>query len=179
FSGHTEQIPKVDDEISSVKDLSEHPVDVHAPSNRNDWPKSGQYALWHYAGHSHLRSDNPFYSYLDLEDGPLFAADFRLRNVQVNLVVLAACRTAEQTTVSGEEPTGIVRSLLEMGAKNILAGQWQVSDKITSEWMKIFYTEYFKSKNLNKSLAKTKIVIREKYKSIYYWGPFILYGAAV
>ena len=179
FSGHTEQIPKVDDEISSVKELSELPVSVFAPSCRHDWPKSGEYALWHYAGHSYLRSDNPFYSYLDLEDGPLFAADFRLRDVRVNLVVLAACRTAEQTTVSGEEPTGIVRSLLEMGAKNILAGQWQVSDKITSEWMKIFYSEYFKTKNLNESLVKTKKVIREKYRSIYYWGPFILYGAAV
>lgn len=177
FAGDTEKLPMVKSEIQYLKKMSGQNTETFLSSNRSDWPSSGEYALWHYAGHASLRKDNPFYSYLDLADGPLFATDFRLRSSKVNLVVLSACRTAEQAASVGEEPGGLVRSLLEMGAKNIIAGQWPVSDTTTLAWMKQFYKKYLNGSSVKESVSYAIQQTRKKYTSVYHWGPFVVYGS--
>ena len=124
-----------------------------------------------------LRSDNPFYSSLLLEDGPLYAADFRLRRNRVNLVTLAACRTGQQVYLPGEEMTGLVRALLEMGARSVLAGLWAVSDETASNWMREFYRNYFSGKSVGQSYRSATLTIREQYPSAYDWAAFAVYGA--
>ena len=141
------------------------------------WPISVQARLWHYAGHAHLRADNPFYSYLSLADGPLFAADFRLRKNRVNLVTLAACRSGEQVAMPGEESTGLVRSLLEMGARNIIAGHWPVADSSTSLWMTTFYKQLFAGQRISYAVRKAALKVRERFPSAYHWAAFSIFGA--
>ena len=96
---------------------------------RADWPDDGEWKVWHFTGHARHRADNPFYSSLQLADGPLFGADFRLKNCRVDLATLAACRTAHQSVLPGEEATGLVRCLLEMGTRNVVGSHWPVSDR--------------------------------------------------
>ncbi len=177
FVGASDDLPQVSLELDKLSKLSHKNVRIMNPSNRNDWSSNDSAELWHYSGHAFLRSDNPFYSYLTLADGPLFAADFRLKNSKVELVTLAACRSGEQVALSGEETTGLVRSLLEMGARNVIAGHWPVSDESTAMWMNEFYSDYFDNKSLSESAASASYKVREKYPSAYHWAAFSVFGA--
>jgi len=140
-------------------------------------PVAGRAHLWHFTGHAELRSDNPFYSYLMLEDGPLFAADFRLKQCRVNLVTLAACRSGEQIAMPGDEATGLVRSLLEMGARNVVAGLWPVFDKSTALWMNSFYSRYFNGSDILDAHHAASMATRKKFPSAYHWAAFSVFGA--
>lgn len=177
FCGTTDGLPEVETELKSLARFASAPVEQYSPCRRHDWPAEGEAGVWHFAGHSQLRTDNPFYSYLLLEDGPLFAADFRLKNCRVNLVTLAACRSGEQVALPGEEATGLVRSLLEMGARNVIAGHWPVSDKATALWMDAFYTNYFSGLSILRSVRLAAERVRCQYGSAYYWGAFSVFGS--
>jgi tetratricopeptide (TPR) repeat protein len=177
FRGTAADIPHIDDELRFLAERAGENAVVHNPCGRGDWPSEGSARLWHFAGHAVLRNDNPFYSYLLLEDGPLFAADFRPRRCSVGLATLAACRTGEQVMVPGEETTGLVRSLLEMGARNVLAGHWPVSDRSTAVWMGAFYQQLFAGDDLLESAAFAAETVRKIYPSAFHWAAFSVFGA--
>ena len=132
---------------------------------------------WHFAGHAHLNRLNPFYSSLALQDGPLFAADFRMRNVCVYLVTLAACQSGTHVSLPGEESAGLVRSLLEMGARNVIAGHWPVADKATAEWMRTFYNLLGENQPLAVAARQAARQVKEAYPSAYHWAAFSIFGA--
>jgi tetratricopeptide (TPR) repeat protein len=176
FRGAGADLPRVDEELSVLTQHANTAV-VHDPAHRNDWPFNLESGIWHYAGHAVMNQENPFYSFLALADGPLFAADFRLRKCQVRLVTLAACRTGEQVALPGEESTGLVRSLLEMGAKNVIAGNWPVSDESTALWMTTFYNKYMEGEELHESARFAALTVRDLYPSAFHWSAFSVYGA--
>ncbi len=179
FVGDARDLQHVPRELDAV--LSAAPdhfaIQIHREARRSDWPRRGSARIWHFAGHALLNAENPFYSSLGLHDGPLFAADFRMRRVNVELVTLAACQSGAQVALPGEESTGLVRSLLEMGARNVVAGHWPVADESTAAWMTLFYRAYFKQKNIAEAARYASAAVREKYPSAYHWAAFCLYGA--
>lgn len=177
FIGNTDNLTSIGEEFSALVNSDKHKTIMHNLCGRNDWPNNDKAFVWHYAGHAELSSDNPFYSSLILNDGPFYAADFRLRRNNVNLVTLAACRTAFQSSLPGEESTGLVRSLLEMGARNVLAGQYAVHNETTAKWMNDFYNELLKGSTIPSAVKKTTLKMKDNFKSAYYWAPFVLYGA--
>jgi tetratricopeptide (TPR) repeat protein len=177
FVGSVVDLPAVDREIDSLRRGAGRHFQLHRPCHRDDWPSEGEARIWHFAGHAFLREDNPFYSYLALEDGPLFAADFRLRDVRLQLVTLAACRTGQQVALPGEETNGLVRSLLEMGARNVIAGHWPVADRSTALWMSTFYDSYFRDANLLAASRHADRTVREQFPSAYHWAAFAVFGA--
>ncbi|MCC6963996.1 MAG: CHAT domain-containing protein [candidate division Zixibacteria bacterium] len=177
FRGVAEDLPEVDRELAALTAQLGAQAQVHVPARRADWPEAESAFLWHYAGHANLRADNPFYSYLVLEDGAMFAADFRLKRCRVKLVTLAACRSGEQVALPGEESTGLVRSLLEMGARNIIAGHWPVSDQTTALWMTAFYERYLGGATLLDALRQAALNVRRHYPSAYHWAAYSVFGA--
>lgn len=177
FRGVSADIPNVDDELRLLIERGGDRAVVHDHCRRSDWPAEGSARVWHFAGHAVLRSDNPFYSYLLLEDGPMFAADFRLKQCNVGLVTLAACRTGQQVTMPGEEATGLVRSLLEMGARNVLAGHWPVSDRGAAMWMGAFYERFLAGGDLLGSASHAAETMRKNHPSAFYWAAFSVFGA--
>jgi CHAT domain-containing protein len=96
---------------------------------------------------------------------------------RVGLVTLAACRTGQHATLPGEEASGFVRSFLEMGARNVVASHWAVSDRSASRWMRTFYEVYFDGATPARAVRHAAISIREEYPSAYHWAAFSLYGA--
>ncbi len=177
LGGKTERLRHIDRELKALAGLVSGAAIIKYPCRREDWPSDGEYRLWHYAGHTVLRSDNPFYSSLVLDDGPLFAVDFHLKTCRVGLVTLASCRSGEQLTMPGEEATGLVRSLLEMGARNIVAGHWPVSDETTSLWMESFYHRLFDGGSVPEALRHAALTVREVRPSAYHWAAFSAFGA--
>ncbi|MEW6051511.1 MAG: CHAT domain-containing tetratricopeptide repeat protein [Candidatus Zixiibacteriota bacterium] len=177
FVGPAQDLPEVSRELQTLQESTTRPITIHDPSCRQDWPATGEASVWHFSGHAHLRADNPFYSFLALADGPLFAADFRLKDVKVHLVTLAACRSGQQVALPGEETSGLVRSLLEMGARNVIAGHWPVSDRSTALWMSTFYNTYFVGNDILAAARRAATVVREQYPSAYHWAAFSVFGA--
>ncbi len=178
FVGDASGLPHLRHEIRAVSArLGTNGNDICQPCRRTDWPDNSQARIWHYAGHAHLRGDNPFYSSLLLDDGPLFAADFRLKRNRVSLVTLAACRTGQQTSLPGEEASGLVRSLLEMGAANVVASGWAVSDRSTSMWMDNFYDEYLNGSSVSQAVQQASLNVRESFPLTCHWGSFAVHGA--
>ncbi len=178
FIGKSSGLPHLREEIAAVSDsLRSRDTDIYDPCRRADWPDNSQARIWHFSGHARLRVDNPFYSSLLLDDGPLFAADFRIKRNRVGLVTLAACRTGQQTSLPGEEASGLVRSLLEMGARNVVASHWAVADASTSIWMNLFYTYYLAGSSIGRAIQRTAGGVRERFPSAYHWGAFSVFGA--
>jgi len=178
FVGSTSGLTHLKHEIASVSSrLGADGNSICSPCRRSDWPDHSQAGIWHYAGHAHLRGDNPFYSSLLLDDGPLFAADFRLKRNRINLVTLAACRTGQQTSLPGEEATGLVRSLLEMGARSVVASGWAVSDRSTSMWMDLFYKNYLNGRTAAQAVRAASLEVREHFPLACHWGSFAVHGA--
>jgi CHAT domain-containing protein len=172
-----DNLPHLDRELEILAGHAKGTAQTWNPCRREDWPGTGNYRIWHYAGHARLRSDNPFYSSLMLHDGPLFAVDFRLKSCRVNLVTLASCRSGELLAMPGEEATGLVRSLLEMGARNVVAGHWSVSDKVTAMWMGAFYERVFNGEDICGSVRHAARTVRQVHPSAYYWAAFSTFGA--
>jgi CHAT domain-containing protein len=177
FVGQVDDLRNARSEISALKQLGNGSVIVRDPCRRADWPNRSEARVWHYTGHAQWRPDNPFYSSLILSDGPLFAADFRLKRNKVGLVVLAACRSGRASVLPGDEADGLVRSLLEMGAKSVLASHWAVSDRSTAFWMSRFYNKLSTGANVVVATTAAALDVREKYPSAYDWSAFSVSGA--
>ena len=177
FVGRTNGLSHARPELAALEPNGSGSVAVFDPCRRDDWPSDGNAWIWHYTGHAQFRADNPFYSSLLLDDGPLFAADFRLKRAKVDLVTLAACRTGYQPILPGEESTGLVRSLLEMGGRNVVGSHWTVSDASTSQWVKIFYRSIFEGQSVSEAVRFTALTLRETLPSAYDWAAFSVFGA--
>jgi tetratricopeptide (TPR) repeat protein len=175
FIGRTDGLTHLGSELDRL--LENPDIDVHRRCRRDDVPDAGVARLWHFTGHATLRADNPFYSALEMVDGPLFAADFRLRKVKLDLALLAGCRTGQQVSLPGEETTGLVRSLLEMGARNVIASGWAIADHPTAFWTGRFYEHYLAGCDLTETVGRAAMETREKFPSAYHWAAFSLYGA--
>ncbi len=175
--GDTTGLRHTVEEISVVSQVDGIRASVTDPCRRADWPEAENALLWHYVGHAQYRGDNPFYSSLTLADGPLFAADFRLRNCRVALVTLAACRTGVQSSVPTYESTGMVRSLLEMGAQNVVASHWAVNDQAAADWMRAFYRRVGQCSSLTGSLQSATLEMMNEYPCASQWAAFSLFGS--
>lgn len=175
FVGLTDGLNHVSRELDALS--ADGDLTVRRNCRRDDVPAGGSARLWHFTGHATLRADNPFYSSLEMADGPFFAADFRLRRVKLGLAMLAGCRTGQQVSLPGEETTGLVRSLLEMGARNVIASGWAVADHSTAHWIVSFYEQYLSGCDLTESVSRANENTREKHPSAYHWAAFSLYGA--
>jgi CHAT domain-containing protein len=107
-------------------------------------------------------------------DGIIFGSEIILKDfTRTELVVLSACETGfgNSTFMGGEN---LANSFLRAGAKNIISTLWPVDDKITKEFMLLFYQELLKSNKINTSLRNAKQVIKNQYKNPNYWAPFVL-----
>jgi CHAT domain-containing protein len=177
FVGRIDDLRNARAEVRVLKEMGNGSVVVRDPCRRADWPDKSEARVWHYIGHAHWRPDNPFYSSLVLSDGPLFAADFRLKRNKVGLVVLAACRTGRASVLPGDEADGLVRSLLEMGAKSVLASHWAVSDRSTAYWMSHFYNRLRSGEAVANAATAAATEVRERFPSAYNWSAFSISGA--
>jgi tetratricopeptide (TPR) repeat protein len=178
FVGDTSGLPTAESEIDFFRNRPEKNIEIHAEAGRDSWPTGTSARLWHFVGHARLSRDNPFYSALHMTDGPMFAADFRLKKNTVRLVTLAACQTGQQAHLPAEESTGLVRSFLEMGARGVIASHWSVWDQSSALWMKSFYSALFEGTSVADSVRTATLTVRDAYPAAYHWAAYSLYGAA-
>jgi CHAT domain-containing protein/Tfp pilus assembly protein PilF len=149
-------------------------------SYRNARP--GQFEFVHFAAHAAANPQSPLDSAVILS-GPedanrLLARDVAAIPLRAELVTISACRSAGGRTYAGEGLVGFAWAFLRAGARNVIAGFWDVSDRSTSQLMASLYSGIASGKQPLEALRSAKLdVIRSggAYAKPLYWAPFQLY----
>jgi tetratricopeptide (TPR) repeat protein len=84
--------------------------------------------LAHIAAHGTFRADNPMFSSILLDDGPLTVHDFERLGRAPYRLVLSSCDSAVAAAVGADELLGLVSSLVPLGAAGIVASVVPVND---------------------------------------------------
>jgi CHAT domain-containing protein len=94
----------------------------------------------------------------------------------IDLLVLSACQTA---TGDNRAILGLAGVAIKARAKSTIASLWSVSDEATQDLMIRFYQNLTTQKlNKGESLRRAQLALLQnpKYRSPYYWAPFVLIG---
>lgn len=112
-----------------------------------------------------------------VEDGILTSKEIAALNLKgVKLAVLSACDTGlgDTSNLTGAS-FGVHYAFKIAGVDKLLVCLWQVDDKATALFMKLFYSNLCESNNLSIALTKAREdMISNGYDSPYYWAPFII-----
>ncbi|AFZ03841.1 CHAT domain-containing protein [Calothrix sp. PCC 6303] len=139
------------------------------------------YTVVHIASHGEF-SSNANKTFILTWEELLKVRDFdrllRLRSQSesraVELLVLSACQTA-----SGDKRAtlGLAGVAVKAGTRSTVATLWSVDDESTTEFMSQFYQELANMKlSKSEALRRAQIAILDKYKTPFYWAPYVLVG---
>jgi tetratricopeptide (TPR) repeat protein len=84
--------------------------------------------LGHVAAHGTFRLDNPMFSALHLDDGPLTIHDLERLRRPPHRLVLSACDAGLGASVGADELLGLVSALMAVGSAGVLASVLPVGD---------------------------------------------------
>lgn len=135
----------------------------------------GTYELIHVVSHSRHREENPMFSSIEFEDGPVFAADVARSGLRGRLVTLAACDTGAVSLISKEEPDGLARAFLSRGASYVIASAWALHDEAAARAFGMFYECLSEGMSVRNTLHAARCRVREWRAHPYYWGALTLY----
>src|SRR5262249_45354257 len=144
------------------------------------------YKRLHFATHSLIDEVNPTRTAVmfspgvdEKEDGVLEVGEIAGLDIDCDLVVLSACRTARGKLYSGEGIVGLSRAFIRAGARSVVVSLWNVSDITTSRFMKEFYRRMARGVGNAAALREAKLeMLRDTGDGghPYYWAPFIIIG---
>ena len=89
----------------------------------------------HVAAHGEHQAENPLFSSIRLDDGPVFAYEFDQTARAADHVVLSACELGQATIRPGDEALGLTSVLLHLGTRSVVAGVARVHDDIAADVM--------------------------------------------
>lgn len=87
--------------------------------------------LAHIAAHGTFRADNPLFSSLQLDDGPLTVYDLEGLRQAPHRLVLSSCESGRAVPAGADELLGLASSMMPMGTVGIVAAVVPVSDSVT------------------------------------------------
>ena len=148
--------------------------------------RPGQFSWIHFAAHAAANQNSPLDSALILSrHGTVYQLSARdVMNVPLNatLVTLSACRSAGAKTYSGEGQVGLSWAFLRAGARSVVAGLWDVTDRSTAALMADFYQQLSQNVPPAEALRHAKLTLLHGgnvYRKPFYWGPFQLYAGTI
>jgi CHAT domain-containing protein len=141
----------------------------------------GAFSAIHFAAHAVANRESPLDSAVLLTGGKLYARDVMEIPLAADLVTVSACRGAGARTYSGEGLVGFSWAFLRAGARNVIAGLWDVNDQSTAVLMDALYGELAGGKPPADALRAAKLALIANAGNLhkpYYWAPFQLYTVA-
>jgi len=112
--------------------------------------------LAHIAAHSTFRADNPMFSSILLDDGPLTVHDFERLGRAPYQLVLAGCDSGVAAPVGADELLGRVSSLGPLGAAGIVASVVPVNDVAAVPLMLALHDALQRGATLPEALAAAR-----------------------
>jgi CHAT domain-containing protein len=130
----------------------------------------------HIATHGYFRQDNPMFSSIRLGTSHLSLYDMAHLQLPVDMVVLSGCATGLNVVTPGDELMGLVRGLLQAGARSLVLSLWDVHDDSTKEFMIEFYSRLQTGLSKAEAMQGACVSLRERRPHPYHWAPFLLIG---
>jgi len=126
----------------------------------------------HLATHGIIRDAEPLASFIAVggsgrdaaHDGRLTAEELYDIDLDSDLVVLSACRSADGA-VSGDGVFGLTRALLSGGTPSVIASAWAAADEPTAELMPDFYREWLRTGATVESLRQAQLSLIRKLRA--------------
>ncbi len=138
-------------------------------------------SIIHLSTHSFLFNKQPviFFSnaYDADNDGFLEASEVVQLKLNSDLIVLSSCNSGLGRIDESEGILGMTKAFFEAGAKSVVVSLWEVNDKYTSGFMKLFYQNLKDGKDKTEALRDAKIEFIKDYSpNPYFWAAFVLNG---
>lgn len=109
----------------------------------------------------------------------LYARDIVRHPLHAYLVTISACNGAGVKTYAGEGLVGLSWAFLHAGARQVIAGLWEVNATSTPQLMDELYKQMRAGDDPATALRKAKLSLihgaAETYRRPLYWAPFQLY----
>ncbi len=144
------------------------------------------YAALHFASHAVPNRESPLDSAIILAGPPetrkLYARDLLGQPLTAELVTLSACETAGNRAYYGEGLMGFSWAFLSAGARNVVAGLWQVDDHATAQLMARFYDAMAAGRSPAAALRQAKLELMASnpvYRKPLYWAAFETFTRAL
>jgi len=145
--------------------------------------------ILHIATHGYFRDENPdnvgfILSMID-ENGhpdPGFITLTELFTTRFNneLVVISGCDTALGRQLDGEGMMGLSKGFLSQGARHVISTLWPVEDKVSADFMGIFYRQLKQHQSVSEALRASQLELRsnDRYRKPFYWAPYVLHSVS-
>jgi CHAT domain-containing protein len=141
-----------------------------------------QFALIHFTAHAEPNAVSPLDSAVVLSGPPgkfkLYARDVADHPLHAELVTISGCRSAGGRAYSGEGLVGFSWAFLRAGARNVIAGLWDVDDQSTVDLMDTLYAGLAGGATVAGALRAAKLALIHRgggFAKPYYWGTFQLF----
>jgi CHAT domain-containing protein len=138
------------------------------------------YQVLHVATHGVFQDRSPMLSYLVLaEQSAMDAREMMDLPLRAGLVVLSACETGRGEAVNGEGLLGMTWALLVAGSPAIVASQWKVESRSTTDLMLAFHRGIKGGAAKADALRNASLAVMSNpvYHHPFYWAAFDLVGA--
>ncbi|HEV7764205.1 MAG TPA: CHAT domain-containing protein [Thermoanaerobaculia bacterium] len=147
-----------------------------------------RYAILHIATHGMANAEEPdlsglMFSRYDARgkriDGFLGLQDVYNLDLQADLVVLSACRTALGKAVFGEGLISLTRGFMYSGARRVMATVWNVDDRAAARLMAEVYEAMLgRGASPARALRDAQLAMQRdpRWSDPYYWAGFTLHG---
>lgn len=139
----------------------------------------------HFTAHAAANRTSPLDSAVILS-GPagadkLYARDVAERPLRAALVTISACRSAGERAYTGEGLVGFAWAFMRAGARQVVAGLWDVDDQSTAALMDTLYARINGGDNVPGALRAAKLALMRRGGHVarpYYWAPFQVFTIA-
>jgi CHAT domain-containing protein len=141
-----------------------------------------KFSLIHFTAHAAANRTSPLDSAVILSGPPgadkLYARDVAEKPLRAELVTISACRSAGERAYTGEGLIGFSWAFLRAGARQVIAGLWDVDDQSTASLMNTLYAGIATGQAAPDALRAAKLALMRQGGNVarpYYWGPFELF----
>ncbi|MCI0412897.1 CHAT domain-containing protein [bacterium] len=180
------QLQGADEQVDKLQGLFPITIKRHAEATQAalKWVEGeNDYSILIFASHAELNDAEPRKSYIQLagDEQLTYSAisGFKTYWKNVDLVVLSACKTAQQPlSTDNSAAHNIAFEFDKSGVHSTIATLWQVMDLSTSDLFTSFFLAVKKKEPMGRALQKAQIDLMksEKYSHPFYWAPFIFIG---
>ena len=89
---------------------------------------------------------------------------------------MSACEAGSVSTVESNEPDGLVRAALALGAESVVASAWPLDDRASALFTQPYYQAIQEGSDVVEAVARGRSAVREHLEHPYYWAPMVVFG---
>ncbi len=143
-------------------------------------------SVLHLATHGALHPRDARFSFVEMADGRLSAAEIVEMRLHCELVTLSACESGRGDLGGGDDLVGLSRALLYAGADALILSLWRVEDQNTARLMEALYGGLAAGQAKDEALrhAQVSLLTRDMPSGQmprthpYFWASFMLVGTS-